>query len=353
MLVLLQPDLSGASGRPAHRRRAPDHVKWASSSVALAFGCDCRRPARLAARALHPAVGGHASSGSSSPRAGPGAVPPMPRRRGCSASLRAAAGELARWRPGPDEGVANGHLPVGRPVRRQPRAVRRGVVPPVRDRQPRRRRTRPYWNTTAGSAGWTFLYEFALADLLNPVHGWIPYVPVHWLGLAALGCLVLQVALGGGGVHRRARRLRAAPRERGPGHRMDVPARLPGSRHPAHRDPDRARDPGGPRVAVRVLPAARRLARLRPGRRARALLPLPGGRQAADLRAPERGELFPLTNPVHLRSRRPTTRGLRADHRQRGGRRRRSRPRDGRGYLFAGRSARSSAGATVRRSGSP
>ena len=50
----------------------------------------------------------------------------------------------------------------------------------------------PYWNTAAGSAGWTFWYEFALADILNPVHGWIPYVPVHWLGLAALGCLVLK-----------------------------------------------------------------------------------------------------------------------------------------------------------------
>ncbi len=50
----------------------------------------------------------------------------------------------------------------------------------------------PYWNTAAGSAGWTFWYEFALADVLNPVHGWIPYVPVHWLGLAALGCLVLK-----------------------------------------------------------------------------------------------------------------------------------------------------------------
>jgi hypothetical protein len=47
-------------------------------------------------------------------------------------------------------------------------------------------------DTTAGTGGWDFLYEFALADLLNPVHGWIPYVPVHWLGLAALGCLLLR-----------------------------------------------------------------------------------------------------------------------------------------------------------------
>jgi hypothetical protein len=51
---------------------------------------------------------------------------------------------------------------------------------------------RAFSDTTAGTGGWSFLYEFALADFLNPVHGWIPYVPVHWLGLAALGCLVLR-----------------------------------------------------------------------------------------------------------------------------------------------------------------
>ena len=45
---------------------------------------------------------------------------------------------------------------------------------------------------SAGSAGGWFLYEFAVADLFNPVHGWIPHVPVHWLGLAALGCLVFR-----------------------------------------------------------------------------------------------------------------------------------------------------------------
>jgi hypothetical protein len=50
----------------------------------------------------------------------------------------------------------------------------------------------PYADESAGSGGWAFLYDFALPDLFNPVHGWIPYVPVHWLGLAALGCLVLR-----------------------------------------------------------------------------------------------------------------------------------------------------------------
>jgi hypothetical protein len=51
---------------------------------------------------------------------------------------------------------------------------------------------RAFSTTTAGDAGWTFLYDYVLGDILSPVHGWIPYVPVHWLGLAALGCLLLR-----------------------------------------------------------------------------------------------------------------------------------------------------------------
>jgi hypothetical protein len=51
---------------------------------------------------------------------------------------------------------------------------------------------RAYSSTSAGDAGWDFLYKFALADILSPVTGWIPYVPVQWLGLAALGVLVLR-----------------------------------------------------------------------------------------------------------------------------------------------------------------
>ena len=46
-------------------------------------------------------------------------------------------------------------------------------------------------STTPGAGGWDFVYKFALTDLLNPVAGWIPYAPVHWLGLAGLGCLVV------------------------------------------------------------------------------------------------------------------------------------------------------------------
>jgi hypothetical protein len=43
---------------------------------------------------------------------------------------------------------------------------------------------------TIGSGGWDFWYHTLLADFLHPSIGWIPYVPVHWLGLAAIGCLV-------------------------------------------------------------------------------------------------------------------------------------------------------------------
>jgi hypothetical protein len=44
---------------------------------------------------------------------------------------------------------------------------------------------------TIGSGGWDFWYEFVLRDIFNPVVGWIPFAPVHWIGFAALGCLVV------------------------------------------------------------------------------------------------------------------------------------------------------------------
>jgi hypothetical protein len=47
-------------------------------------------------------------------------------------------------------------------------------------------------DTTVGSGGWRFLYDIFIGDLFNPVVGWLPYVPVHWLGLAALGCAVVR-----------------------------------------------------------------------------------------------------------------------------------------------------------------
>ncbi len=48
-----------------------------------------------------------------------------------------------------------------------------------------------YSTTNVGSGGWKFLYNYGIHDLFNPLAGWIPFAPVHWLGLAALGCVVV------------------------------------------------------------------------------------------------------------------------------------------------------------------
>jgi hypothetical protein len=48
-----------------------------------------------------------------------------------------------------------------------------------------------YGSPAVGGAHWDFWYQFALRDFLDPIVGWIPFAPVHWLGFAALGCLVV------------------------------------------------------------------------------------------------------------------------------------------------------------------
>jgi hypothetical protein len=48
-----------------------------------------------------------------------------------------------------------------------------------------------YSNTALGGGGLQAVYDYGLHDLFNPLVGWIPFAPVHWLGLAALGCLVV------------------------------------------------------------------------------------------------------------------------------------------------------------------
>jgi hypothetical protein len=49
-----------------------------------------------------------------------------------------------------------------------------------------------YGAPAVGTGHWDFWYQFALRDILDPVVGWIPFAPVHWLGFAALGCLVVR-----------------------------------------------------------------------------------------------------------------------------------------------------------------
>jgi len=48
-----------------------------------------------------------------------------------------------------------------------------------------------YGSPSVGTGHWDFWYQFALRDILDPVVGWIPFAPVHWLGFAGLGCLVV------------------------------------------------------------------------------------------------------------------------------------------------------------------
>jgi hypothetical protein len=48
-----------------------------------------------------------------------------------------------------------------------------------------------YGNPSVGTGHWNFWYQYALRDILDPVVGWIPFAPVHWLGFAGLGCLVV------------------------------------------------------------------------------------------------------------------------------------------------------------------
>jgi hypothetical protein len=48
-----------------------------------------------------------------------------------------------------------------------------------------------YSTTTLGGGGLQAVYDYVLHDLFNPLVGWIPFAPVHWLGLAALGCVVV------------------------------------------------------------------------------------------------------------------------------------------------------------------
>ncbi len=78
-------------------------------------------------------------------------------------------------------------------------------------------------------------------DILSPVHGWIPYVPVHWLGLAALGCLILRFGWPAAGVPRGRRRLRAGSGERGSERRLGPPGAVPDPVLAADSDPDRGR----------------------------------------------------------------------------------------------------------------
>jgi hypothetical protein len=48
-----------------------------------------------------------------------------------------------------------------------------------------------YGGPEVGTGHWDFWYQYALRDILDPVVGWIPFAPVHWLGFAGLGAVVV------------------------------------------------------------------------------------------------------------------------------------------------------------------
>jgi hypothetical protein len=48
----------------------------------------------------------------------------------------------------------------------------------------------PTFPQDIGGGGWLFAYHYFLGDVLSPGYGWIPYAPVHWVGLAGLACLI-------------------------------------------------------------------------------------------------------------------------------------------------------------------
>jgi hypothetical protein len=84
-----------------------------------------------------------------------------------------------------------------------------------------------YGSPAVGTGHWTFWYQFALRDILDPIVGWIPFAPVHWLGFAALGCLVVWFGWPAAGCVAAAAGYELAIASVGPGSGFGLPARYP------------------------------------------------------------------------------------------------------------------------------
>jgi hypothetical protein len=85
----------------------------------------------------------------------------------------------------------------------------------------------PYGSPAVGGARWDFWYQFALRDILDPVVGWIPFAPVHWLGFAALGCLVVRFGWPAAGCVAAAAGYELVISSVGPGVGFGFPGRYP------------------------------------------------------------------------------------------------------------------------------
>jgi hypothetical protein len=84
-----------------------------------------------------------------------------------------------------------------------------------------------YGSPTVGTGHWDFWYQFALRDILDPIVGWIPFAPVHWLGFAALGCLVVWFGWPAAGCVAAAAAYELVIASAGPGSGFGMPARYP------------------------------------------------------------------------------------------------------------------------------
>jgi hypothetical protein len=84
-----------------------------------------------------------------------------------------------------------------------------------------------YGSPAVGTGRWDFWYQFALRDILDPVVGWIPFAPVHWLGFAALGCLVARFGWPAAGCVAAAAGYELVISSVGPGVGFGFPARYP------------------------------------------------------------------------------------------------------------------------------
>jgi hypothetical protein len=84
-----------------------------------------------------------------------------------------------------------------------------------------------FGSPSVGGGEWDFWYRFALRDFLDPIVGWIPFAPVHWLGLAALGCLVVWFGWPAAGCVAAAALYELFISSVGPGAGYGMPARYP------------------------------------------------------------------------------------------------------------------------------
>ena len=172
------------------------------------------------------------------------------------------------------------------------RVALRPVSPLVRKPQspdplPAIRKSRPR------GAEWDFWYDFALRDILDPIVGWIPFAPVHWLGFAALG----SSSSGSAGPRRGSSRRPPSMSSRGERWaRLGLrhPRQVLDDRHSADRRPTGGGDPEAPSRSRDLLPllavsivftvaAVATIARCTPP-------------SSADLRSSEHASAFPNLN---------------------------------------------------------